>query len=218
MKRFIIIGLGNFGLTVATTLADQGHDVIALDLKGEVVDRLATQVARAAVGDATDIDTLKRIGAEEADIAIVSTGDNITASILATMALLDLGIKEIYTKVVSGEHSRVMKRMGVSETIFPERDTALSLATRLSGSSLLNYVKLGEDFSIQEMGVPVGWCGKTIRELQLRQKYDMNIVALHDRITDEIIPSPKPDHCLKDSDSLLVAGKDDSLAKVAKLK
>ncbi len=218
MKRFIVVGLGNFGFAVATRLAELGHDVIAIDRDGHVVDRLAPFVARAAVGDGTEMETLKRIGANEADAGVVSTGDDITASILTSMALHDLGVREVYVKVVSSEHARVMKRIGVTETIFPERDTATELATRLNASGLLKYVKLGPDFSLQEMGVPDKWFGQSIRELKLRQEFDITVVAVHDHLTNNILPNPDPDYRLKDSDSLLVAGSDMRLAKVARLR
>lgn len=217
MKRFVVIGLGNFGFGAAETLSAAGHDVIVLDTDEEVVDRIAPNVARAAVGDGTDINTLQRIGAGDADAGVISTGDDITASILATMALHDLKVKDVYVKVISREHDRVMRRIGVTETIFPERDSATALATRLSGTALLNYVRLGEGFSIQEMAVPDKWNGKTIRELKLRQEYDLTVIALHDVLNNSIIPSPNPDSTLKDSDTLLVAGSDQALAKAAKL-
>lgn len=218
MKRFIVVGLGNFGSTVAKTLAEQGHDVIAIDIDGDLVDRLASFVSQAVVADATDVEALRRIGASDVDTAIVSTGDDISSSILATMALHDLQIRDVYVKVVSSDHARVMKRFGVSDIVFPERDTAIGLATRISGSALLNYVRLGTGFSIQEMGVPASWYGKSIRELGLRQNYDITIVALHDILTDKIVASPHPDYVLKDSDALLVAGHDEALERAANVK
>jgi len=217
MKRFIIIGLGNFGFSAAEALNNAGHDVIVIDVDGDVVDRIAPHVARAAVGDGTDIQTLQRIGAADADIGVIATGDDITASILATMALHDLKVKDVYVKVISRDHARVMQRIGVTETIFPERDSATALATRLSGTALLNYVRLGEGFSIQEMAVPGRWNGRTIRELQLRQTFDITVIALHDVLNDRMLPSPDPDSILKDSDTLLVAGSDAALAKAAQL-
>jgi trk system potassium uptake protein TrkA len=217
MKRFIIIGLGNFGFSAAEALNNAGHDVIVIDIDGDVVDRIAPHVARAAVGDGTDIQTLQRIGAADADVGVIATGDDITASILATMALHDLKVKDVYVKVISRDHARVMQRIGVTETVFPERDSATALATRLSGTALLNYVRLGEGFSIQEMAVPEKWNGRTIRDLQLRQTFDITVIALHDVLNDRILPSPDPDSTLKDSDTLLVAGSDAALAKAAKL-
>jgi len=217
MKRFVVIGLGNFGYSAAESLSKAGHDVIVIDTDGELVDRIAPHVASAAVGDGTDIQTLQRVGAADADIGVIATGDDITASILATMALHDLKVKDVYVKVISRDHARVMDRIGVTETVFPERDSAYALATRLSGTALLNYVRLGEGFSIQEMAVPEKWNGQSIRELKLRQTFDITVVALHDVLNDRILPSPDPDSTLKDSDTLLVAGTDAALAKAAKL-
>lgn len=217
MKRFVVIGLGNFGFGAAEALSAAGHDVIVIDSDGDVVDRIAPLVARAAVGDGTELQTLQRLGAADADVGVIATGDDITASILATMALHDLKVKEVYVKVISRDHARVMKRIGVTETVFPERDSATALATRLSGTALLNYVRLGDGFSIQEMAVPEKWNGKTIRQLKLRQTYDITVIALHDVLNDTIVPSPDPDSTLKDSDTLLVAGSDEALAKAAKL-
>jgi trk system potassium uptake protein TrkA len=217
MKRFVVIGLGNFGFAVAQALADKGHDVIAVDLDGDVVDRIAARVSHAAVGDATDVETLKRIGAADADAAVVSTGDDITSSILATMVLHDLKVKDIYVKVISSDHARVMNRMGVTDIVFPERDSAMGLATRISGSALLNYVRLGSGFSIQEMGVPSSWFGRSIRELELRKNFDITIVAVHDVLRDCITATPDPDYLLKDSDTLLVAGSDEALGRAAKV-
>lgn len=217
MKRFVVIGLGNFGFSAAEALSAAGHDVIVLDVDGDVVDRIAPQVAQAAVGDGTDLQTLQRLGAADADVGVIATGDDITASILATMALHDLKVREVYVKVISRDHARVMERIGVTETVFPERDSATALATRLSGTALLNYVRLGEGFSIQEMAVPTKWYGKTIRQLQLRQVHDITVIALHDVLNNSIVPSPDPDSTLKDSDTLLVAGSDEALARAAKL-
>lgn len=217
MKRFVVIGLGNFGFTVAQSLAEKGHDVIAVDLDGDVVDRIASRVSQAAVGDGTDIETLRAIGAADADAAIVSTGDDITSSILATMVLHDLKVRDIYVKVISSDHARVVNRMGVTDIVFPERDSAMGLAARVSGSALLNYVRLGKGFSLQEMGVPTSWYGRSIRDLELRQRYDISIVAVHDVLRDQITATPDPDYQLKDSDTLLVAGSDEALSRAARL-
>ncbi|MEZ6056883.1 MAG: TrkA family potassium uptake protein [Planctomycetaceae bacterium] len=217
MKRFVVVGLGNFGFTVAQSLAEGNHDVIAIDVNGAVVDRLAAFVANAVVGDATQVETLQRIGVESVDAAIVSTGDDISSSILATMALRTLGVREIFVKVVSIDHARVMQRIGVSDTVFPERDTAIALASRISGVALLNFVRLGKGFSIQEMGVPSLWHGRSIRDLKLRQEYNITVVGIHDILTDKIVSSPDPNYILKDSDTMLIAGDDEALERAAKV-
>lgn len=217
VKRFVVVGLGSFGSTVAKTLTDVGHEVIAIDLDGDLVDRIAPQVSKAVVGDATDAETLQRLGVGSADAAVVSTGADITACVLSSLALNDLNVRELFVKVVSNDHARVMHRIGVTETIFPERDSAAALAKRMSGNALLKYVALGAGFSIQEMGVPDSWNGKTIRELALRQNYEVTIVAVHDVLQDKIVATPDPDSALRDSDTLLLAGTDESLARVARV-
>jgi trk system potassium uptake protein TrkA len=218
MKRFIIIGLGNFGSGVAEALHRAGHDVVALDLDAGAVDRIAPLVGRAAVGDGKDARTLEQIGAADADAAVVSTGDDITASVLTTLSLRDLGLRDIFVKVISRDHARVMEKLGVSETIFPERESALRLGHRIANQSLLNYVQLGADFSIQEMAVPDAWVGSSLRQLELPRRFRISVLAVHDVLTDEILPVPDPDAPLTESDTLLIAGKDAHLAKVAKVR
>jgi trk system potassium uptake protein len=217
MKRFVIVGLGNFGSSVAETLFTQGHDVTTVDTDEHAVDRISRRVSRAAVGDGRNITVLEKIGAADADAGIVSTGDDITASILATLALRDLGVKEVYVKVISKDHARVLDKLGVTETIFPERESGQRLATRIASRSLLNYVRLAPDFSIQEMAVPESWIGMSLRELELPRKYRISVVAVHDVLQDEMVPVPDPDSLLKDSDTLLVSGKDEDLASAAQV-
>jgi trk system potassium uptake protein TrkA len=218
MRRFIIIGLGNFGSSVAESLYRHGHDVIAVDRDGAAVDRIAPYVTRAAVGDGRQRELLEQVGAAECDIGIVSTGDDITASLLATLALRDLEVTEVYVKVISRDHARIMNRMGVTETVFPEREAARNLGTRLSSSTVFNYVNLGTGFSMQEMAVPDRWEGKSLRDLQLRKRHQISVLAVHDVLTDSMMSPPDPDAILKQSDTLLLAGQDQDLSKLAKLK
>ncbi len=215
-KRYVVIGLGNFGSAVCEALYGRGSDVIAVDTKPSAVDQIAPHVTRAALADGTDPQVLVRIGAEKADAGIVSTGDDISASILATMALKDVGVSTIYVKVISAVHDRVMRKLGVEETVFPERDTAINLAARISGSALLKYVRLGEDFGIQEMAVPNEWLRMSLRKLNLRKRYGVLVIGVHDVLTDQI-RNPDPDQVLTDSDGLLVAGRVQDLEKVASL-
>jgi trk system potassium uptake protein len=216
MKRFIIIGLGNFGSGVAETLHRGGHDVIAVDTNEAAVDRIAQFAGRAAVGDGRDMRTLERIGARDVDAAVISTGDDITSSVLTTLSLRDLGIREIYVKVISRDHGRVMDKLGVTETIFPERESALRLGHRIANQTLLQYIQLGENFSVQEMAVPDAWVGSSLRTLELPRRFRVSVIAVHDVLTDEIMPVPNPDAPLKESDTLLIAGRNEHLAKIAR--
>lgn len=218
MKRFVVVGLGNFGSSVAEALHAQGHDVVAMDVDEDAVDRIAPHVGRAAVGDGRSAAALERAGATDADVGIVSTGDDITASILSTLALRDHGVSEIYVKVISSDHARVMNKIGVTETIFPERESGLRLATRVSSRGILNYVHLGAGFSVQEMAVPESWIGRSLRELGLPRRYRISVLAVHDVLLDEMILVPEPDARLKESDTLVVAGADEDLAKAARVR
>lgn len=215
MKRFVIVGLGNFGLSVAETLSRARHDVIAVDIDEDAVDRVATFAATAAVGDARNRDVLERLGASEADVGVVSTGDDITASVLAVLALKDLGVREIYAKVISNEHARVMEKLGASETVFPERESGIRLANRIMNTAIIAYAKLRADFSVQEMAVPERWIGKSLRELELPRRFRISVIAVHDFLRDEMHPIPDPDSRLKESDTLVVAGLDSDLARAA---
>lgn len=217
MKRFVVVGLGNFGSSVAESLQTQKHDVLAVDQNEDAVNRIAPLVSRAVVGDGRSAKLLDRVGANGADAGIVSTGDDITSSILATMALRDLKVRDVFVKVISTDHARVMEKLGVTETIFPERESGMRLAARISTTSILNYVRLGPGFSVQEMAVPSTWIGKPLRYLKLPQRFRISIIALHDVLMDEIIAVPNPDAPLKESDTLLVAGKDEDLARAARL-
>lgn len=216
MKRFVVVGLGNFGSGVAEALSAQGHEVIAIDTSESAVDAIGVYVTRAAVADGKQLQALERAGAKGADAAIVSTGHDIAASILATLALRDLGVHELYVKVISRDHGRIMEKLGVTETIFPERESALRLATRMASRAILNYVQLGSGLGVQEMAVPRSWIGKTLRELELPRKYRVSVVAVHDVLLEEMILVPEPDARLKESDTLLVAGGEEDLARAAR--
>lgn len=217
MKRYVVVGLGNFGASVAERLHEMGHDVAALDVDRAKVERLAPTLRTTAAGDGTDPEVLERIGAAEADAAIVSTGDDVNASVLTALALRDLGVAEIHVKVISDLHARILEKVGVATTIFPEREAANLLAKRVESRAILNYVELGEGFSAQEMAVPNAWVGRSLRELELPRRYEISVIAVHDVLSDTITPIPDPDAPLKDSDTLLVAGADRSLEKVARL-
>jgi len=217
VKRFVVVGLGNFGSSVAETLHANGHDVAALDRNPERVDHMARLVARAAAGDGTDAATLERLGAQDADAAVISTGHDITASAMTALVLRDLGVDEIYVKVISHDHARLIEKIGVTETIFPERESGIRLGKRICNRSLLNYVQVWADFGLQEMAVPGAWVGRSLRDLELR-RHGISVVALHDVLMDEIHAVPDPDAPLKDSDTLLVAGRDEKLERAASLK
>lgn len=216
MQRFVVVGLGHFGSWVAQALHQQGHEVIGIDPNPVVVDRMVDLVSKGVVGDATDRDLLAELGVENADAAIVSTGENLAASVLATQALKDLHVKEIFVKVASPEAARVSQALGVTDTIFPEREAALRLAHRISSKAVFDYLPLAKGYSLQEIAIPDAWIGRTLRDLALPREHGINVVALYDVLTDEVQPVPNPDTPLKESDLAIVVGQDETIARVLK--
>lgn len=216
MKRFVVIGLGRFGSWVARALYDQGFDVIAIDRNPNLVDKHADGVTRCVVGDATDPAILREVGAEEADAAVVSTGTDLAAMILSIMALKEVGVGDIYVKVFNRRAAEAVERFDVREMIFPEQEVAYRLARRLASTTVLDYVPLGGDYSIQEMAIPDAWIGKTLQELSLPMSKGVQVVALYDVLTDRWRVVPDPATPLKESDIAIVAGPDRILAEVAR--
>lgn len=217
MNRFVVVGLGHFGSFVAKRLYELGHEVVAVDTNANLVDQHGPFVSRALVGDGTKKEVLDEAGADNADAAIISTGDNLGASVLTLLALRDLGCQQIYVKVQSIEHARIAEALGAHETVFPEMQAATNLAQRITSGKLLTYTAYSEQFGIQEMAVPNSWNGKSLQELRLPQEHHIQVVAVHDNLQDTItIPdSSKP---LLPSDTLLIAGAPDRLEAVTKLR
>lgn len=212
MKRFVVVGLGHFGSWVARALHAQGHEVLAVERRSELVDRYADGVTRGVVGDATDRRLLDEVGAGGADAAVISTGGDLAASILATQALSDLGVEETYVKVTSQEAARALEAFGVTETIFPEREVAFRLAHRLPSTTVMAYIPLAQGHSIQELAIPDDWLGRSLRELALPRRYGIQLVAIYDVLSGDLDVVPDPDEPLKDSDVAIVVGADEKIA------
>ncbi|MFQ5747127.1 MAG: potassium channel family protein [Gemmatimonadota bacterium] len=213
-KRFLVVGLGHFGSWVAHALHEKGHDVVALDRDEDRVDRYADYVTRGIAGDATDTALLRHLGIDGADAAIISTGDDLASAILATMALKELGLEDIYVKVPSTRAARALDAFDVTETIFPEREAAYRLAQRIATKTVLNYIPVAPGYSIQEIGIPDAWLGKTLRDLALPQRHGIQVVALHDLLTDRVSVVPDPEEPLKESDVAVIVGRDEKLREL----
>ncbi len=211
-KRFVIVGLGGFGAWTAIALHDEGHEVIAVDRKGSLVDRAADYVDLAVVGDATNQVFLRKIGADSADAAIISTGDDLASAILSIVAFKDLGVSDIFVKVNSLEAARAVQAFNVSETIFPEREAANRLAHRITKKAVLDYVPVGGGCSIQEIAIPDAWLGKSLSELSLPSRHGITVVALRNLLEGTVTVVPDPHRPLTDSDVVVVAGEDETLS------
>lgn len=218
MKRIVVIGLGNFGMSVAESLAKKGVDVIAVDRRQELVDHIAEWAARSVVCDGTNPAVLKEVGAKGADVGIVSTGDDITASILAVLALKDVGVRDIHVKVISDQHARVVEKLGVSSTVFPERDSGRRLAESVVTQEILSFIPLSDDFAMQEMAIPDSWLGESLKALDIRRRFNIGVIAVKDMLTGTIAGIPDPEAPLKDSDTLFVSGAPADLARVATIR
>jgi len=216
MKRFVVIGLGRFGSWVARALHREGFEVIAIDTDEDLVDRFAHEVTRCVAADGTDPDVLRQIGAAEADAAVISTGENLAATIVATLALREVGVATIYAKVSSARAAQAIERFDIAGTIFPEREAAERMARRLSSSTILDYISLGDHYSIQEMAIPDRWIGRSLRDLQLPKEHSVQVVALYDVLMDTWTVVPDPDAPLKESDVAIVAGDDQTLKRLTR--
>ncbi len=216
MKRFVVIGLGRFGSWVAQALYTQGFEVIALDLDETLVDRYADGVTRGVVGDATDPDVLRRVGAADADAAVISTGEDLAASIMAILALKEVGVNRIHAKVASTRAARALERFEVDEMIFPEREAAERLARRIASTTVLDYIHLGKDHAIQEMAIPDAWVGRTLRDLGLPTRHGVQVVALYDVLQEAWNVVPDPDTPLTESHIAIVAGHEETLARLTR--
>jgi trk system potassium uptake protein TrkA len=209
-----VIGLGNFGTALARRLFELGHQVTAVDLDPKALARVREMADQAVSADATDRAALEELGLGLVDAAVISLGENMAASILATLHLREMRVKKILVKAISEDHEKILKRVGASEVIFPEREVAQRLATALAHPNLLDYLPLGGDLSVAEVAPPPEFVGKTLAELDLRRRYRVNVIAVHELLPERITVVIHPDYRVKDSDVLVVVGRQDDIQKL----
>jgi len=215
MKRKIaVIGLGMFGASLARSLYERGADVLAVDIDKDLVHKIQNDCSRAVVADATDKETLAELGLQEMDIVISGLGAPLDRSILATLYLKQLGVREIWAKAVSDEHGSILKILGAAKVIHPEKDMAVKLAATLTTPLMMDHLPLGADYSIIEITCPPSFMEKSIMDLQLRNKHGVLIVAVKKPGADELIMLPTPDYVLRSGDVMVVIGPHSSLEKI----
>ena len=214
MKSFVVIGLGRFGRSVARSLTELNYEVLAIDEDEELVQSIAGTVTHAVTGDCTDENVLKSLGIRNFDVAIVAIGQDMSTSIMVTLLLKELGVKYILAKAQNDLHSKVLERLGADRVVFPERDMGVRIAYSLTSTTILDYIELSLEHSIMEIVVPRNWGGKTIMELNIRQKYNVTIAAVKEKQGNKINVSPSADLVLKDDDILLVIGETTNLTKL----
>jgi trk system potassium uptake protein TrkA len=178
-KRSIaVIGLGRFGYAIATTLAELGHEVVGIDNDEEKVSQVADLVTSAMELDATDERALRTAGIQDVEVAVISIGEDIESSLLVVMLVKELGIPTIVAKATTPLHGRILEKLGVSRVIFPEREMAVRIAHSLVVPNVLDYVELSRDFSIVEIPAPPEFVGRTLRDLQLRPRFGLTLIAI----------------------------------------
>jgi trk system potassium uptake protein len=204
MNQFVIIGLGRFGSSLGTELIKLGYEVLGVDRDEEKVQELSNVLTHAVVADATEEEVLRSIGARNFDCGIVAIGDDIQASILATILLKDLGVKKVVAKAVSELHGRVLERVGVDRIIYPERDMGIRVAHQLVSPNLLDYIELSKQYTIAELTVPECLSGKSLDDVNPRGKFGCSIVAINK--PKGIIIAPAAKDVLSKDDVMVVIG------------
>jgi trk system potassium uptake protein len=218
MKRFAVIGVGSFGFNVAKALYENKNEVIAIDLNKERVQAVEPFCTSAIVQDVTDMEALKGLGLSEVDAVIVSTGANIKPSILICFHLRRLGITRIIAKAEDDDHGEILKLLGASEIIHPEVDMAKRLAVQLTSPNILDFLPLGEEYTIAQVAPSEPFVGRSLQELDLRQRYGVNIIAIKELAPERFVMVPTADFVVKDSDLLIMIGKEADLKKIQELK
>ncbi|MDQ7785341.1 MAG: TrkA family potassium uptake protein [Desulfomonilaceae bacterium] len=218
MGRFAVIGLGNFGFHAAKALYEDGNEVVAIDIDKSRVQGVDPHSTEAIVLDATDTKDLKSLGLETMDAVIVSTGTKISTSILICLHLQEIGVKKILAKALDDDHGKILERVGATEIIHPERDMALRVSRHLSRPNVIDFIPLSDEYDLVQVGPPSEFVGKSLRELNLRATHNVHVIAIKELIPENFILVPPASFVIKDSDILIMLGKDRDIKKIKALK
>ncbi|MBI5137878.1 MAG: TrkA family potassium uptake protein [Nitrospirae bacterium] len=223
MRTFAVIGLGRFGTAVAETLVANGQEVLAIDIDPDKVEQIGDLVTHAVQCDATDERALKAIGIDNVDVAVVSIGEAIEASVLVVMTCMELGVPEVIAKSGTVKQGKVLEKIGVHRVVYPERESAMRLAHALATPNQLEHLELVKGVGVVEMPVPPRYVGMLLRETQIRTHYNVNVAAvvrshgLDPRVPlneqDRVNFIPSPDDLLREGDILLLIGHEHDLAR-----
>ena len=215
MKSYIVIGLGRFGSQAAKRLYEYGCEVLAIDREPDLVQPVSNLVTQADVADARDKEVMRALGAKDFECAIVAIGDNLADSVLATMNLKELGVPYVVCKASDETHRQVLLKLGADREVIPEQEHADRLAKNLSSPNVLEYIELSEEYGIIEIPAPKSWVGKTLKELNVRAKLGVNIIAVEKGRNINV--SPLADYCIAAEDIMVVLGDTTALEAVQKL-
>jgi trk system potassium uptake protein len=211
-KQYVVIGLGRFGASVAKTLYSLGHDVLVIDSNEDAIDEIADSVTHAVQMDAIDEGALRSLGIKNFDVAVITIGTDIQSSIMVALLVKELGVKHIIAKAHNELHAKVLYKIGVDRVVLPERDMGVRIAHNLISSNILDYIDLSPDYSIVEIVSPKEWDGKTLRELNVRANYGINIMAI--KRENGINISPGADDLIEPEDVIVAIGGSEELRKL----
>ncbi|HEV8338164.1 MAG TPA: TrkA family potassium uptake protein [bacterium] len=212
MGEFAVIGLGRFGSSVARTLYELGHTVLAIDKSEEALREVVDHVTHAVQVDSTDNEALRAVGITNLDAVVVAIGEDIQESILTTMLLKDLGVKKVVAKAVDEQQRKVLEKVGADLVIFPERDMGERVAHTLASPNVLEYIELSPQHTIEEVNVPARLEGRTLGDLDLRSKFGVNVLLI--RRDTQLLISPGTDVKLQGGDVLVVVGENRQLNRL----
>lgn len=211
MKSILLIGLGRFGRHIAMKLNELGHQVMAIDTQEERVDSVLPFVTNAQIGDCTNEDFLGSLGVRNFDVCIVAIGGNFQNSLETTSLLKELGAKLVVSRAKRDVQAKFLLRNGADEVVYPEKQVAEWTAIRYSSDHIFDYIELSEEYAIFEVEVPEEWIGKTIGEIDIRRKYNINIMAT--KINEELNITISPDVKFVEHQTMLVLGSNKDLQK-----
>lgn len=228
MKQFVVIGLGRFGASIARALSEMNFEVLAIDKDEAQVKAMEGVVSQAVVLDATDEKSLRELGVQEFDTAIVSMGDTVEDSIMITLTLKELGVKQVIVKAKSDLHSKILKKVGADRITIPEREMADRLAQSLASPKIFDFIEVSETYGIVEMVAPKKFANKTLSDLNLREKYKVSVVAIKRKIPytnpdgstdfkEEIIVGPGGQDEIISGDVFILLGRNEDIEKIRKL-
>lgn len=208
-KQFVIFGLGRFGMSVAITLSEAGYEVMAVDKNEEVIQEVSAFVTHAVQADVTDADTLRSLGIRNFDTAVVAIGRDIQSSIMVTLLLKELGVAYVVAKASSDLHEKVLHKLGADRVISPEHDMGVRIATNLMSGNIMDYIQLSSEYSVVEIMILPEWKNKTLKEINVRGKYGINVIAVERE--GQIYVTPGADFTLTEKDVLVVVGSNEQI-------
>lgn len=212
--KFAVIGLGSFGSNVAKTLYEKGNEVLAVDCDKDKIEEVKTFVSHAVCMEAADKENLQALGIPDMDIVVVSLGPDMEASILTVLYLNEVGAKRVVAKALTEDHAKILQAVGATEVIYPEKDMAIKTAMKLSSPNVLEYLHLTSGVGIQEIAPPEKFVGKSLRDLDLRNKYGIQVIAIKEIIPERTTFVPRAHFVIKDSDVLVIIGDEKQLDKI----